>query len=59
MKKLLRTKNKVFGGVCGAFGNYLNIDPTIIRILFILSLLLYGMGLWFYLISWIVIPSEK
>lgn len=46
--------NKILGGVCSGIGNYLRIDPWIVRILFIVS----GIGLLAYIILWIFIPSN-
>ncbi|MCZ2395184.1 MAG: PspC domain-containing protein, partial [Chitinophagales bacterium] len=46
--------NKILGGVCSGIGNYLRIDPWIVRILFIIS----GIGILAYLILWIFIPSN-
>lgn len=58
MKRLYRDKeNKMIGGVCAGLGNYLDVDPTIIRILWLLVFLFAGMGLLLYLISWILLPG--
>ncbi len=51
--------NKVFGGVCGGLGEVFQLDPTLIRALFAVAFLFGGTGLLFYLILWIVIPSES
>lgn len=59
-KKLFRsTKNKLIAGVCGGIGEYLGIDPTIIRILWIALTLLYGFGILLYLIMWVIVPKQK
>jgi phage shock protein C len=59
-KRLYRSKkDKIIGGVCGGIGNHLNTDPTIIRIIWVLGTLLYGIGLIAYLIFWIIIPEER
>ncbi len=58
--RLYRSKsNKMLGGVAGGLGEYLNIDPTIIRIGFILLGLLNGIGILLYLLMWIFIPSTS
>lgn len=60
LQKLYRSeKNKVIAGICGGLGDFFDIDPTIIRILFILISLFGGGGVFVYFILWIVIPSEK
>lgn len=51
-----RTNRKI-GGVCGGLGEYFNIDPTIIRLVWLLSILLFGTGLLVYVIAWILMPE--
>ena len=59
MNKLYRSStDKVFAGVCGGLGEYLNIDSSVIRILWALSVLVLGFGVLLYIISAIVIPME-
>ena len=45
-------------GVCGGIAKYLCIDPTVVRILFLLALLCGSFGFWAYLIVWIAAPEE-
>lgn len=52
-------RNNVIGGVCGGLGDYLNTDPLVFRILFIVAFLVGGSGLLIYIIFWIVIPEEE
>jgi len=56
-KKLVRKDKKIFG-VCGGLGAYFDIDPTIVRVLFLIALLGFGSGLLLYLILAIVMPEE-
>lgn len=51
--------NKVLGGVCGGLGEVFGIDATIVRVVFALAALFGGSGLLFYLVLWLVIPSES
>lgn len=51
--------NKVIAGVCGGLGEVFKIDPTIVRAVFALAALFGGSGILFYLILWIIIPSES
>ncbi len=51
--------NKIFGGVAAGLGEYLTIDPIVIRVLFVVSVLFSGIGILLYLIMWIVIPEER
>lgn len=50
--------NSIFGGVAGGIAEYLNIDPLIIRLLFVL-MALWGGGILLYIILWIVLPLEE
>lgn len=59
-KQLLRSRhNRVIAGVCGGLGEYLGIDPTVIRLVWILFILSGGTGIPVYIIAWIIIPGEK
>ncbi len=59
MKKLYRSrKNKVLGGVCGGLGDYFDIDPVLIRIIFAVALIFHGFGVLAYIIMWIIVPEE-
>ncbi len=59
-KRLYRSrKAKILGGVCGGIAEYLNIDPTLVRIAWIvLSIFPLIPGILIYIIAWIVIPKE-
>jgi phage shock protein C len=58
-KKLYRSRtNFVFGGICGGLGEYLNVDPTILRVVAVLLVFADGIGLLAYLIGWIIIPRR-
>jgi phage shock protein PspC (stress-responsive transcriptional regulator) len=60
MKKLQRdTQNRVLGGVCSGLANYFNIDPALVRVLFVIALLAFSAGFWLYIILWIVMPAGK
>jgi phage shock protein C len=59
MKRLYRSKNNRFiAGVCGGIAEYSNIDPTIIRLLWLFLSLIWGTGFFAYIIAWIIIPEE-
>jgi len=59
VRRLTRdTRNKMIGGVCAGLANYLDIDPTIVRIVWALLILGAGFGLLAYIICWIVIPQN-
>jgi phage shock protein C len=57
--RLYRSRTDRFlGGVCGGIGKYLGIDPTIIRLVFLVLLFTQGFGFLIYLILWILLPVE-
>jgi phage shock protein PspC (stress-responsive transcriptional regulator) len=58
-KQLMRDqKRKILGGVCAGLGNYLNVDPLWIRLLFAVLFFAYGITLFIYIIMWIVVPGS-
>jgi phage shock protein PspC (stress-responsive transcriptional regulator) len=58
VKRLYRSRHdRMLGGVCGGLAEYLDTDPTIIRLAFALSILLGGAGILAYLVMWIVMPE--
>ena len=58
-KKLYRSRSdRRIAGVCGGLAAYLKIDPTLVRLLFVLGLLFVGGTLLAYIILMIVIPEE-
>lgn len=59
-KKLTRsTDDRIFAGVAGGLAEYLDIDPVIIRLLFVIIALLGGgiTGILIYIVLWIVMPE--
>ena len=59
-RKLFRSEtNRVLAGVAAGLGEYFQIDPTIIRLIFVLLTVFGGGGVLVYIILWILIPSEK
>jgi phage shock protein C len=58
--RLTRTRDdRVIAGVAGGLGQYLRIDPVIIRVVFVVLALAGGGGLLAYLIAWIVLPEAE
>jgi len=56
-KKFYRDPDdKMLGGVCSGLSHYLNIDPVIIRIVFVVAFIAGTLGFWAYLIFWIIAP---
>lgn len=59
IKRLYRSRNdRMIAGVAGGLGEYLGIDATIIRLLFVLTLFGVGSGALIYLIMLLVVPEE-
>lgn len=52
-------KDRKIAGVAGGIGEYLEIDPAIVRLVWLLAILFGGAGFLAYLIAWIVIPEAK
>jgi phage shock protein PspC (stress-responsive transcriptional regulator) len=60
IKRLYRsTTDRVLGGVCAGIGNYFNLDPTLIRVAWVVGFFAAGIGFLAYLIAWIIIPEER
>jgi phage shock protein C len=58
-KRLVRSRSDyMLGGVCAGLGHYFSIDPTIVRLVFVLLAVSGGSGVLLYLVLWIVIPRE-
>ncbi len=58
-RRLYRSRTqRMIGGVCGGLGEYFDIDPTIVRLLFVVTALAGGPGLLAYIIMLIVVPNE-
>ena len=56
-KKLYRSNNeKMLAGVCGGLGEFLGLDPTLVRLIFAVLAILGGHGIILYLIIWIIVP---
>ena len=56
-KKLSRSNNKMIGGVCAGIADYLGLDPTIVRIVWVLMLFFAGFGILLFLILWFIMPK--
>ncbi|MDI9609171.1 MAG: PspC domain-containing protein [Candidatus Verstraetearchaeota archaeon] len=58
-KRLYRSNsNRILGGVCGGIAEYFNVDPVIIRLIWIVFTVIYGFGILLYLIAWVIIPRS-
>ena len=58
-KRLYKSnKNKVLCGVCGGIAEYFNVDPTLVRLGWIVFCALGGRGLLAYIIAAVIIPND-
>jgi phage shock protein C len=58
-KRLYRSRHdRMIGGLCGGLGEYFGIDPTVVRLLFVLAALVGGHGILAYLILLVIVPLE-
>ena len=51
-------KNRMLGGVCGGIAEYFEIDPVLVRLLFVLLLFMGFSGIIIYLVAWLIIPES-
>lgn len=59
LKRLYRSRrSRMIGGVCGGIGEYLGVDPTIIRLAWLFTVIFGGFGVFAYIVAWIIIPEE-
>ncbi|MCA9976691.1 MAG: PspC domain-containing protein [Anaerolineales bacterium] len=59
-KRLTRSNSdKMVGGVAAGLADYLNIDPVIVRLIFVLLTLKSGVGPMLYLILWLLMPEAE
>ena len=58
-KRLTKSNDKKIFGVCGGLGNYFDLDPTLIRVGFLVAVFMFGTGVLLYLILAVVMPNEN
>jgi phage shock protein PspC (stress-responsive transcriptional regulator) len=51
--------NKMIGGVCAGIANHMDIDTSIVRLIFLAGLLFGSLSFWIYLILWLVMPKDS
>jgi phage shock protein C len=58
-RRLYRSReNRIISGVCGGIGEYFDVDPVLIRIIWAVTVIAYGIGILAYIIALIAIPLE-
>ncbi|MBE6895706.1 MAG: PspC domain-containing protein [Ruminococcaceae bacterium] len=59
MKRLLKSSvNRKLCGVCGGVGEYFDIDPTLIRVIWVVAALCGTLGFWAYILCALIIPND-
>lgn len=59
-KKLaLSTTDKKLAGVCGGLAEYFGMDATVVRIIMVIATICGSLGIWLYLILWLVMSMAK
>lgn len=56
-KRLYKSREKVLCGVCGGIGEYFNIDPVVIRLIWVILIFCFGTGVLAYIIAALIIPE--
>jgi phage shock protein C len=58
-KRLFRSrKDGLIAGVCGGLAEYFDVDPSLVRLVFILGIFLGGAGLVVYVVAWLIVPEN-
>lgn len=58
-KRLYRSRtDRMLGGVCGGLATYLKMDPTVVRVIAVATILLPGPSIIAYLAAWVIVPEE-
>jgi phage shock protein C len=59
-RRLYRSvSNRHVAGVCGGMGEYFNIDPIVVRVIWFFSIFFHGVGLFAYIAAWIIVPENR
>lgn len=53
-----RSREGIIGGVCGGLANHMQVDPLLVRLLFLFLFLVFGFGPLLYIILWLLVPLE-
>ncbi|WP_297904990.1 PspC domain-containing protein [uncultured Parabacteroides sp.] len=58
-KRLTRSNDGMIGGVCAGLAEYLGIDPTVVRVAWVLMVFFAGFGILLYIILWLIMPKQQ
>ncbi|MFR1709291.1 MAG: PspC domain-containing protein [Clostridium sp.] len=56
--KLCKSSNAAIAGVCGGIAEFFGFDVKVLRVIWVLSLIFAGAGLWIYIALWILMPDS-
>ncbi len=56
-RRLFRSRDGVFAGVCGGLAEFFGLDTSLVRIATLLLILFGGLSLWVYIILWLIVPK--
>ena len=58
-KRLYRSlENRMIAGVCGGIAEYMDLDPTIVRLAWVVMVFGLGFGILAYIVAWIIVPER-
>ena len=58
-KRLYRSlENRMIAGVCGGIAEYMDLDPTIVRLAWVVMVFGLGFGILEYIVAWIIVPER-
>jgi len=56
-RRLYRSRDeKMIGGVCGGLAAYFSVDPTLVRLIWVIVTLVGGAGVLLYIVLWVIMP---
>ena len=58
-KFYLSSNDRKIGGVCGGLAEYIGMDSLLVRLAAFFLILAYGVGLWIYLLLWLLAPRQR
>jgi phage shock protein C len=58
-QQLTRSSDRIVAGVAGGIAKYINVDPSIVRIITALVVLFTGIGPFLYVLGWLILPEES
>lgn len=58
-RRLTRSRDGMIGGVCAGLADYMGLDPTVVRVAWILMVFFAGFGIILYIILWLVMPQRE